>query len=75
MNKLRDWALKWMGTLLFLVWDFYSRVRGHLRRGEWFLLMRLIGVFYLVLALCGFSYGFVAGCLELGFHLYQESKK
>ncbi|MBT9513251.1 MAG: hypothetical protein IV104_12970 [Acidovorax sp.] len=75
MNKLRDWALKWVGTLLFLVWDFFKRVRGHLHRGEWFLLMRLIGVFFLVLALCGFAYGFVAGCLELGFHHYHESKK
>jgi|GEM_PF-5609898 len=32
MTKLRDWALKWAGTVLFLVWEGSLRLRGKWRR-------------------------------------------
>lgn len=74
-RTLREWALYLAGTLLFLVWDFCKRVRGHWRRREWHLLLRVIGVFLLVVSMFIAAYGLVAGGLELGFHLYQGSKK
>lgn len=73
--KVRDWSLYWAGTMLFLVWDAGKRIRGHWRRSEWLLLLRVIGVFLLVVCLFAGAYGLVAGGLELGLYLYQESKK
>lgn len=71
----REWALYWAGTLLFLGWDSCKRIRGQWRRGEWRLLFRVVGVFLLVVCLAAGSFWIVAGALELGFRLYQESKK
>ena len=31
-EKLRDWALKWAGTILFIAWDAGKRIRGKWRR-------------------------------------------
>lgn len=41
MTKLRDWALKWVGTFLFLVWECSLRLRGKWRRSA--LRARLFG--------------------------------
>ena len=73
-RTLRDWSLYCAGTLLFLVWDYCKRVRGHWRRSEWALLLRVVGVFLLVVCMFAAAYGLVAGGLELGFYLYQGSK-
>lgn len=74
-RTVREWALYLAGTLLFLVWDSCKRIRGHWRRREWRLLLRVVGVFLFVAFLFAGAYGLVAGGLELGFHIYQGAKK
>lgn len=74
-RTLREWALHWSGTLLFLFWDAGKRIRGKWRRRECGELCKHLCAFAIAVLFLGFGFVIVGGALEIGFWAYAAAPK